>query len=100
VIEQDRQADERGYFARTWYAEELAAHALANLAQCSVSFNDRSSTLPGMHYQARAFAKVKLVRGVRYDDPFFGVAWPGRVEVIAARDRDCRDVTLELLDLP
>jgi dTDP-4-dehydrorhamnose 3,5-epimerase len=25
-------------------------------------------------------------RGVRYDDPFLGIAWPGPVEVIAPRD--------------
>jgi|SRR5438045_2634958 len=37
-------------------------------------------------------------RGIRYDDPFLGVVWPGPVEVIAARDRDYPDVTLDKLD--
>ncbi len=174
VIEQERHADERGFFARTWCADELAERGLeSRLAQCSVSFNHRRGTLRGMHYQAPPFAEVKLVRcsrgalfdvavdlrpgsatfrewfgvelsadngralylprgfahgfitladatevsyqisapfraecarGVRYDDPLVGIAWPERVEVIAARDRDYPDLTLdrleELRDLP
>ncbi len=163
VIEPERHADERGYFARTWCAEELAAQGLeSGLAQSSVSFNQRKGTLRGLHYQAPPFAEVKLVRcvrgalfdvavdlrpdspsfrkwfgieltaengrglyvprgfghgfltladetevsyqisarfsppsarGVRYDDPFLGIRWPAKVEVIAARDRDYPDVT-------
>jgi len=167
VIEPERHVDERGYFARTWCADELAAHGLESvLAQCSVSFNQRKGTLRGLHYQAPPFAEVKLVRcvrgalfdvavdlrpdsqsfrkwfgieltpenghalyvprgfghgfltladetevsyqisvrysppsarGVRYDDPFFGIRWPAKVEAIAARDRDYPDVTVAAL---
>jgi dTDP-4-dehydrorhamnose 3,5-epimerase len=162
VIEQERHADERGFFARTWCREEFARHGLeAELVQCSVSFNGRRGTLRGLHYQAPPFAEAKLVRctrgalydvavdlrpgsatfrtwvgvelseddgralyippgvghgfytlaeatevayqmsapyapeaarGVRWNDPFLGVAWPGPVEVMAARDRDYPDV--------
>ncbi len=158
IVEQERHADERGFFARTWCAEEFAAHGLeSRLAQCSVSFNHRRGTLRGLHYQAPPSAEVKLVRctrgalydvaldlrpgspgfrrwlgvelseangralyiprgfahgfltladatevayqmstayapeaarGVRWDDPFFAISWPGPVEVIAPRDRD------------
>ena len=63
--------DERGFFARTWCAEEFAAQGLASeLAQCSVSFNCRKGTLRGMHYQAAPYAEAKLVRcakGAIYD---------------------------------
>jgi dTDP-4-dehydrorhamnose 3,5-epimerase len=66
VIEQERHADERGFFARTWCAQELEQHGLETvLAQCSVSFNHRRGTLRGLHYQAPPFAEVKVVRCTR-----------------------------------
>jgi len=66
VLEQERHADERGYFARTWCASELGARGLeAALSQCSVSFNHRRGTLRGLHYQAPPFAEVKVVRCLR-----------------------------------
>jgi len=162
MIEQDRLADERGYFARTWCTSELAQHGLEpRLVQCSVSYNRQRGTLRGLHYQAPPRAEVKIVRcthgaiydvavdlrpdsatfrrwvgaelgrengralyiprgfahgfltleddsevfyqmsefhgpgearGVRWDDPFFGVRWPARVEVMSPRDRDYPDV--------
>src|SRR6185295_656444 len=71
VVEQERHADERGFFARTWCAREFADHNLeSELSQCSVSFNHRRATLRGLHYQAPPFAEVKLVRctrGALYD---------------------------------
>jgi dTDP-4-dehydrorhamnose 3,5-epimerase len=71
IVEQERQADERGFFARTWCAQEFADHNLeSELSQCSVSFNHRRATLRGLHYQAPPFAEVKLVRctrGALYD---------------------------------
>jgi dTDP-4-dehydrorhamnose 3,5-epimerase len=168
VIEQERHVDDRGFFARTWCAEEFAAHGLdAGMSQCSVSFNRRRGTLRGLHYQAPPFAEAKLVRctrgalfdvavdlrpdsdgfrqwvgveltpdngralyvprgfahgfyaladdteiayqisapyrpecarGVRWDDPLHAVAWPGPVQVIAARDRDYPDVEISRLE--
>jgi len=162
IVEQERQADERGFFARTWCAQEFADHNLeSELSQCSVSFNHRRATLRGLHYQAPPFAEVKLVRctrgalydvvvdlrpdsptyrgwigvdltehdgralyiprgfahgfyalsdatevayqmsapfvpeaarGIRWNDPFHGVLWPGPVEIIAPRDRDYPDM--------
>jgi dTDP-4-dehydrorhamnose 3,5-epimerase len=71
VIEPDRRADERGFFARTWCARELSEHGLNGaLAQCSISFNARAGTLRGMHYQTPPHEEVKLVRctmGAIYD---------------------------------
>jgi dTDP-4-dehydrorhamnose 3,5-epimerase len=71
VIEQDRHEDTRGYFARTFCEKEFAAHGLeARVAQCSVSFNRRTGTLRGMHYQIAPFEEAKLVRcsrGTIYD---------------------------------
>jgi len=63
LLEPERHTDQRGFFARTWCAQELAAHGLESaLAQCSVSYNHRRGTLRGLHYQAPPHAEVKLVR--------------------------------------
>lgn len=63
LVEAERLTDERGFFARTWCADELRAHGLdAELSQCSISFNSRAGTLRGMHWQAEPHAEAKLVR--------------------------------------
>ncbi|HSJ09301.1 MAG TPA: dTDP-4-dehydrorhamnose 3,5-epimerase family protein [Longimicrobiales bacterium] len=63
VVDPELLEDERGFFARTWCAEEMAAHGLdARIAQCSVSYNHRGGTLRGMHWQAAPHEEVKLVR--------------------------------------
>ncbi len=71
VIEPERREDERGFFARVWCRDELAAHGLnPDLSQCSISFNRRRGTLRGMHWQAAPHAEAKLVRctqGAIYD---------------------------------
>lgn len=66
VIELERRADERGFFARTWCAEEFRAQGLVTqVAQCSMSYTRREGTLRGMHYQAAPHAETKLVRCTR-----------------------------------
>ena len=71
VVEPERFADERGFFARTWDTREFADHGLnGRLVQCSVSFNVRRGTLRGLHYQAAPHEEAKLVRctsGAVYD---------------------------------
>ena len=63
VIEPERRADKRGFFARTYCRQEFEEHGLnPDVVQCNVSFNKRKGTLRGMHYQAAPFAEVKLVR--------------------------------------
>ena len=161
VVEAERRADERGFFARTWDTEEFAQSGLSGrLVQCSLSFNTRRGTLRGMHYQAPPHEEAKLVRctagaifdvaldlrpgsatfrrwfgvelsaqnrlalyvpegcahgfvtltddsevlyqisefyepaaarGVRWDDPAFGIEWPAEVLVINERDRTYPD---------
>jgi dTDP-4-dehydrorhamnose 3,5-epimerase len=161
IVEQERIADARGFFARTWCQREFAANGLdSRLAQCSISFNHKKGTLRGMHYQAPPYAEVKLVRctagaiydvivdlrpgsatytqhlavelsaanrrmlyipdgfahgfqtmaddsevfyqmsefyspeharGVRWDDPAFGIAWPDDQPTIIERDRQYPD---------
>lgn len=157
IIDIERHSDERGFFARTWCAEEMREHGLDSaLTQCSVSFNTLRGTLRGMHYQGAPHGETKMVRctagtihdvivdlrpesssyrkwigvelsaanrrtlyippgvahgfvtlsdgtevlyqmttpyvaeaarGVRWDDPAFGIEWPLEPAVISARDR-------------
>jgi dTDP-4-dehydrorhamnose 3,5-epimerase len=55
--------DERGFFARTYCAEEFATHGLGwELRQCSVSYNALKGTLRGLHYQSAPHEEHKLVR--------------------------------------
>ena len=161
VVEPERHADERGYFARAFDADAFAEHGLESaVAQTSVSFNVKELTLRGLHYQAAPHAEAKLVRctrgavydvvvdlrpqsptflrwdavqldeddglgayvppgcahgfltlrdaselhyqisapyqpeaarGVRWDDPAFGIDWPAAPRVIAARDASYPD---------
>lgn len=156
VIEQERHADSRGFFARTYCEREFAAHGLqTRWPQCNVSENLLAGTLRGMHWQSAPHGEEKLVRctrgalwdcivdmrgdsptylqhfgveltedngtmlyiprgfahgfltladhtqafyhmggffegsaarGLRYNDPAFGITWPRSVTVIAERD--------------
>jgi dTDP-4-dehydrorhamnose 3,5-epimerase len=66
IIKPEKLTDERGFFARTWCAEEFEAHGLnSRLAQCNVSFNHKTATVRGMHYQAAPNEEAKLVRCTR-----------------------------------
>ncbi|HEX4336094.1 MAG TPA: dTDP-4-dehydrorhamnose 3,5-epimerase [Polyangiaceae bacterium] len=161
IVDLERREDERGFFARTWCADELSQLGLAGtLSQCSVSYNARSGTLRGMHYQIAPRAEEKVVsvsrgaildvvvdlrpasktfrkwtsvelterngrmlyvpagvahgfqtladdtvvdykisapyapdhaRGVRWNDPAFGIEWPSEQPLISERDRSYPD---------
>jgi dTDP-4-dehydrorhamnose 3,5-epimerase len=38
-------------------------------------------------YQMSEFYSAESARGIRWNDPAFGIAWPGTVKVISERDR-------------
>jgi dTDP-4-dehydrorhamnose 3,5-epimerase len=62
--------DERGFFARSYCAQDFARKGWPELRQCSVSYNARRGTLRGMHYQEAPHEEHKLVRctaGAIYD---------------------------------
>ena len=66
VIDVDRLADERGFFARSWCEDEFAARGIAMPPlQANISFNPRQGTLRGMHYQLPPHEETKLVRCTR-----------------------------------
>jgi len=71
LIDIEPHQDERGFFARSWCADEFEKHGLnPHLVQCNISFNKKRGTLRGMHYQAAPFPEAKFVRctmGAVYD---------------------------------
>ena len=71
IIDLDERFDHRGFFARTFCAEEFADHGLKpTVSQCNLSFNYKQGTLREMHYQVSPATETKLVRctqGAIYD---------------------------------
>jgi dTDP-4-dehydrorhamnose 3,5-epimerase len=66
LIALDPARDSRGYFARTFSVDEFAAQGLVtNFPQHSISYNARSGTIRGMHFQHEPHSEVKLVRCTR-----------------------------------
>ena len=66
VLALEKLADERGFFARSFCAEEFAAQGLhSHFPQANISFNNAKGTLRGMHYQADPKPEPKVVRCAR-----------------------------------
>lgn len=66
ILEPERLADERGFFARSWCRDDFRAHGLdPSLAQMNLSFNEKRGTLRGLHFQHHPHAEVKVVRCTR-----------------------------------
>ena len=66
LIDIEPREDERGFFARTWCRQELAAHGLdTEIAQESLSFNRHRGTIRGLHFQLPPHEEIKIVRCTR-----------------------------------
>jgi dTDP-4-dehydrorhamnose 3,5-epimerase len=66
LIDIEPHGDERGFFARTFCAQEFADHGLPSVfPQSNLSRNDRARTLRGMHLNTAEFPEAKLVRCAR-----------------------------------
>ena len=66
LVRIERQADARGFFARTFCVREFAAAGLPTAAiQASTSFNTARGTVRGMHFQWPPSREGKLVRCLR-----------------------------------
>lgn len=62
LIELEPHTDERGFFARQFCRQELAAHGLDfNIKQANLSGNTHRGTLRGLHYQKAPFPEIKIV---------------------------------------
>jgi dTDP-4-dehydrorhamnose 3,5-epimerase len=65
LVELDKKEDERGFFARSFCAEEFAQHGLcSNMVQANLSYSAKKGTLRGMHYQVPPASEPKFIRCV------------------------------------
>jgi dTDP-4-dehydrorhamnose 3,5-epimerase len=63
IVEPEPHKDSRGFFARTYCAQEFAERGLADrFVQCNTSWNAHKGTVRGLHYQLPPSSEVKLVR--------------------------------------
>jgi dTDP-4-dehydrorhamnose 3,5-epimerase len=63
LIDLEPREDERGFFARIWCRQELAAQGLnTEIAQESLSFNRHRGTVRGLHFQRPPHEETKIVR--------------------------------------
>lgn len=71
LIELETIEDDRGFFARSYCANEFAEHGLdPAVAQINMSRNHKRGTLRGLHYQAAPAEEAKFIRciqGAIYD---------------------------------
>ena len=66
MIGLERREDDRGFFARTFCANEFADRGLeTGLVQANMSWNPKQGTLRGMHFQRPPHAEVKVIRATR-----------------------------------
>jgi dTDP-4-dehydrorhamnose 3,5-epimerase len=62
LLDLERRADTRGFFARTWCKNEFASRGLTtDFVQANLACSLRRGTLRGLHYQVAPFGEVKLV---------------------------------------
>ncbi len=63
VIEVQKIQDERGFFGRSWCANEMKEHGLnAEVRQANTSLSKQKGTLRGMHFQRDPYQETKLIR--------------------------------------
>ena len=66
IIEIKKIEDERGFFGRSWCAEEFREMGLKNeIKQANTSLSIKKGTLRGMHYQIDPYQETKLIRCTR-----------------------------------
>ena len=66
VIDIRKIGDERGFFGRSWCAEEMARAGLdAQIAQINTSLSRYKGTLRGLHFQVAPFQESKMIRCTR-----------------------------------
>ena len=168
IIDPEKIADSRGFFARTWCQREFERHGISfRPVQCNVSYNKTRGVLRGMHYQSAPHQEAKLIwcckgaihdviidlrpasptitqhtsvvlsaenrrmlyipeglahgfqtlepeteifyqmsefyapeyaRGVRWNDPAFGIQWPNADRLISDRDQSYPDFNLRIIE--
>lgn len=83
---------------RRWLGVELSArnrrmlYIPAGLAHGFVTLEDETE----LSYQMSAAYQPAAARGVRFDDPALGIAWPVPIEIVSDKDRSYPDLTASL----
>lgn len=91
IVELEPQTDERGFFARSFCAEEFAAAGVEmQVVQTNVSRNTSRGTLRGLHFQAEPAPEPKLVRCTA------GSVFDVAVDLRPASPSFCRWAAIEL----
>ena len=71
IIEPEKHADERGFFARAFCQKELNSLGLNSIfVQANIGFSSIKGTLRGIHYQTKPYQEAKLIRctnGILFD---------------------------------
>jgi len=63
IIDLEKRVDERGFFARTYCANEFAKYGLrTEMPQSNMSYSKHKHTLRGMHFQVDGAEEAKLIR--------------------------------------
>lgn len=66
TVDLELRRDDRGFFARAWCQDEFERRGLSTrIVQCNTSYNNRTGTVRGLHFQRPPQAEVKLVRCTR-----------------------------------
>jgi dTDP-4-dehydrorhamnose 3,5-epimerase len=89
----DLRRDSPTYLA--WFGAELSdanRHMLYVPEGCAHGFLTLTDGAEVAYQMSAPFA-AQAARGVRFDDPAFGITWPGEVVVINERDRTYPDFT-------
>jgi dTDP-4-dehydrorhamnose 3,5-epimerase len=75
---------------RKWYGVELSAENSRMLfvpENCAHGYQTLEDNTE-MHYMTSAYYAPGAARGVRFDDPAFGIHWPLAVTVVSDQDRN------------
>jgi len=66
IIELEKLADERGFFARIWDQKLFEENGLnSRIVQCNISFNKLKGTIRGMHFQILPHEEAKVVSCIK-----------------------------------
>jgi dTDP-4-dehydrorhamnose 3,5-epimerase len=77
-----------------WLAVKISARRLRSMLYIPQNFAHGFQTLEDdteVFYQISEFYHPESARGVRWNDPAFGIKWPGIEPIISERDRSFRD---------
>ncbi|MFN0049155.1 MAG: dTDP-4-dehydrorhamnose 3,5-epimerase [Cytophagales bacterium] len=93
IIDIEKRQDERGFFARTFCADEFAKHGLnTTMPQTNMSLSRFKNTIRGMHYQIDGAEEAKLIRCTK------GAILDVIIDIRKNSPTYCQHISVELSD--